>query len=127
MIERRPSSVREAVSMLQQLLRPDELATVKEAKCSELVRFHFNMGQYIRNLWVHRGGSPLADRIREAGGVLGEGDDFSLLVMEALWHELNQQEFNLTESTHYRRMLDKCGDCQLASVLYGAKPSVQPT
>ena len=58
MIERQPSSVREAVSMLQQLLRPDELDVVKQSQCSELVRFHFNLGQYIRNLWVHRGGSP---------------------------------------------------------------------
>jgi hypothetical protein len=109
MIEQQPRTIRDAVSILQRLLRIDELDVIKHSSHQDLARFHFNHGEYIRNLWVHRGGSPLTSRISEAGGCIGGGDDFSQLVLEALWHELNDIPFEMKNSEHYQRIAqNKC-------------------
>jgi hypothetical protein len=118
MIEQPPSTVRDAVSLLQRLLRSDELEVVRQSKKTDLARFHFNHGEYIRNLWVHRGGSPLTSRINEAGGCVGSGDDFSQLVIEALWHELNTLPFDIRTSEHFQRIADKGCCAHLAEELW---------
>jgi hypothetical protein len=105
MLEQQPRTIRDAVTILQRLLRTDELEVIKHSSRTDLARFHFNHGEYIRNLWVHRGGSPLTCRINEAGGCVGTGDDFSQLVLEALWHELNGRSFTVVESEHYKRIV----------------------
>jgi hypothetical protein len=109
MVEEQPRTLRDAVDILQRLLRPDELDVIKHSNTTDLARFHFNHGEYIRNLWVHRGGSPLTSKINEAGGCVGGGDDFSQLVLEALWHDLNARPFRINESEHYKRIAqNKC-------------------
>lgn len=109
MIEQKPRTIRDAVTILQRLLRSDELDVIKQSSPADLARFHFNHGEYIRNLWVHRGGSPLTSRINEAGGCVGSGDDFSQLVLEALWHDLNDIPFEIQNSEHYQRIAqNKC-------------------
>jgi hypothetical protein len=128
MLEDQPSNLRDAVAILRRLLRPDELEVVKNAKPCDLARFHFNHGEYIRNLWVHRGGSPVTDRIAQAGGDVGQGNEFSQLVMEALWHDLNNESFDLTRCEHYRRIVHS-DDAQLAAELWTdcceQRPSVE--
>lgn len=118
MIEQQPSTVRDAVSILQRLLRHDELEVIRQSRKIDLARFHFNHGEYIRNLWVHRGGSPLTSRIKEAGGCVGTGDDFSQLVIEALWHDLNGLPFEIQKSEHYLRIADKGCAAHLADELW---------
>jgi hypothetical protein len=118
MIEQQPRTIRDAVSILQRLLRPDELDVIKHSKKPDLARFHFNHGEYIRNLWVHRGGSPLTSRINAAGGCVGTGDDFSQLVLEALWHDLNGQPFVIGNSEHYKRIVQNERCAELAEELW---------
>ena len=119
MLERKPCNVRDAVCILRRLLRPEELAVVKHSRKSDLARFHFNHGEYIRNLWVHRGGSPLTQRIMAAGGCVGNGDDFSQLILEALWHDLNDEPDQLEASAHYQRMI-QVANRSLAEELWAA-------
>jgi hypothetical protein len=104
MLEQQPQSIRDTVAILRRLLRPDELNVIKNSKPSELARFHFNHGEYIRNLWVHRGGSPVTQRINAAGGNVGQGNEFSQLVIEALWHELNNKPYDIQSSEHFKRI-----------------------
>lgn len=104
MSQLQPKSLRDAVMLLKRLLRSDELAVIKNSKQSELARFHFNHGEYIRNLWVHRGGSPVTQSITAAGGSVGQGDEFSQLVIEALWHDLNNHPFDIRKSVHFNRI-----------------------
>ena len=120
MLEDKPCNVRDAVCILRRLLRPEELNVVKHSSRGELARFHFNHGEYIRNLWVHRGGSPLTHRITAAGGSVGNGDDFSQLIMEALWHDLNDKPFDLESSPHYQRIM-QTGNHVLAGELWAAQ------
>lgn len=110
MLQERPRTIRETVNLLRQLLRPDELDVIKHSRVTDLARFHFNHGEYIRNLWVHRGGSPVTRRITEAGGEVGQGNEFSQLVIEALWHDLNDREYELSRSEHFRRMVHAGGE-----------------
>ena len=118
MIEQQPRTIRDAVSILQRLLRPDELEVIKHSSQPDLARFHFNHGEYIRNLWVHRGGSPLTTRINEAGGCVGGGDDFSQLVLEALWHDLNERTFEIGSSDYYKRIVQNERCAELAEELW---------
>jgi hypothetical protein len=103
--------------MLRELLRPDELQVIKQSRLSDLARFHFNHGEYIRNLWVHRGGSPVTRRINEAGGQVGQGNEFSQLVIEALWHDLNDRPYQMERSEHFQRMVH-AGAAELARELW---------
>ncbi|HEX6066528.1 MAG TPA: DUF6794 domain-containing protein [Longimicrobiales bacterium] len=105
MLEDQPRTIRDAVTLLKRLLREDELEVIRNTKRSDLARFHFNHGDYIRNLWVHRGGSPVTQRINAAGGDVGQGNEFSQLVIEALWHDLNNRPFDLGSSEHFNRIV----------------------
>ena len=108
MLEHQPRNIRETVTLLRRLLRPDELEVIRTARREDLARFHFNHGEYIRNLWVHHGGSPVTQRIAAAGGHVGQGNEFSQLVMEALWHDLNSKPFDIRHSEHFNRIVDCC-------------------
>lgn len=118
MINHKPATLSEAVAMLRELLRPEELEVVRRSKREDLARFHFNHGEFVRNLWVHRGGSPLTRRICDAGGTVANGDDFSQLVLEALWHELNDMPYDVARSSHLLRMLHECCDQRIAAELW---------
>jgi hypothetical protein len=118
MIYDKPNNLADAVAVLRCLLRPEELAAVKASRPEDLARFHFNHGEYVRNLWVHRGGSPLTERIEAAGGTIGTGDDFSQLVLEALWYDLNEQPYDVRRSPHFKRILHAGCDQHLAKELW---------
>lgn len=103
----KPATIPQAVSALRVLLPADQLAVIKRSSADELIRFHFNIGQYIRNLWVYRDGSPLTRKITELGGIVGAGDEVSRLIMEALWHDLKGTTFDIDNSSHFRLLLPK--------------------
>jgi hypothetical protein len=100
----KPATIPEAVRALRKLLPAEQLDVIRRSSLDDLIRFHFNLGSYIRNLWVHRDGSPLATRIRAAGGQVGEGDELSRLIIEALWHDLNGRAFDLQSSSHFQHI-----------------------
>jgi hypothetical protein len=101
----KPATIPEAIGALRRLLPAEQLEVIRRSSGEDLIRFHFNLGSYIRNLWVHRDGSPLAARIRATGGQVGDGDELSRLIIEALWHDLNGRDFDLGGSSHFRHIL----------------------
>ena len=114
----KPRTVPEAVRALRVLLPSSQLDVIRRSTPDDLVRFHFNLGAYIRNLWVHRGGSPLTTRVRAAGGRVDEGDELSRLIIEALWYDLNDVPFDVTLSAHFRHLLTSADNAShLATVL----------
>lgn len=98
----KPTTLQDAVTALKALLPPQQLDTVRVSSAEDLIRFHFNLGSYIRNLWVHRNGSPLTARIQARGGKVAEGDALSNLIIEALWHDLNGTPFDLHDSANFK-------------------------
>lgn len=98
----KPTTLQDAVTALKALLPPQQLDTVRVSSVEDLIRFHFNLGSYIRNLWVHRNGSPLTARIRARGGKVAEGDALSNLIIEALWHDLNGTLLDLHDSANFK-------------------------
>lgn len=114
----KPETIPDAVRELRNLLPSQQLDVIRRSKTEDLIRFHFNLGAYIRNLWVYRDGSPLTSRVRATGGRVGQGDELSNLIIEALWHDLNGREFDIRGSTHFRRIVqDGSAAPQLARVL----------
>lgn len=101
----KPATIPEAVRALRKLLPAEQLDVIRRSSVEDLIRFHFNLGSYIRNLWVHRDGSPLVTRIRATGGQVGDGDELSRLIIEALWHDLNDRDFDLRSSSHFKHIL----------------------
>lgn len=101
----KPETIPDAVRALRKLLPSEQLEVIRRSTVEDLVRFHFNLGAYIRNLWVHRDGSPLTSRIRALGGKVGHGDEVSNLIIEALWHDLNGREFDIRRSSHFGRIM----------------------
>lgn len=101
---KKPHTIPDALRILKALLPSEQLGTLQRSSHDDLVRFHFNLGSYIRNLWVHRDGSPLTRRIRGAGGRVAEGDDVSNLVLEALWYDLNGRPFDIQSSPNLKRI-----------------------
>jgi len=121
MLVEKPATIPQAISALEILLPPEQLDVIKRSKPEDLIRFHFNLGQYIRNLWVYREGSPLTKRIRALGGKVAEGDEVSRLIIEAFWHHLNGTPFDLETSEHFRLMLPNDDAApELASALLNA-------
>jgi hypothetical protein len=100
----KPNTLADAVNALKNLLPPEQLDVVRRSTEEDLIRFHFNLGAYIRNLWVYRHGSPLTARIRARGGRIAEGDALSNLIIEALWHDLNGRTLNLHDSVNFRAL-----------------------
>jgi hypothetical protein len=114
----KPATIPEAIGALRRLLPAEQLEVIRRSSGEDLIRFHFNLGSYIRNLWVHRDGSPLAARIRATGGQVGDGDELSRLIIEALWHDLNGRDFDLRGSSHFQHILqDNDAAPQLVAVL----------
>jgi uncharacterized protein DUF6794 len=118
-----PGTLREAVEALRALLPPKQLDVIKRSTEGDLIRFNFNLGSYIRNLWVYRGGSPLTRSIQSAGGRVGAGEEFSNLIIEALWHELNGSKFDVRRSTHFQMLLESAD--RAASVAAALLPEPQ--
>lgn len=113
----KPRTLPQAVQALHILLPASQLDVIRRSAPDDLVRFHFNLGAYIRNLWVHDG-SPLNVRARAAGARVGDGDELSRLIIEALWHDLNGAPFDVTQSSHFHLLLDaEQNATQLAAVL----------
>ena len=100
----KPTTLADAVHALKILLPPEQLDVVRRSSAEDLIRFHFNLGAYIRNLWVYRHGSPLTARIRARGGRVAEGDALSNLILEALWHDLNGRELDLHTSENFKAL-----------------------
>ena len=98
----KPTTLADAVAALKILLPPEQLDVVRRSSAGDLIRFHFNLGAYVRNLWIYRHGSPLTSRIRARGGHIADGDALSNLIIEALWHDLNATSFDLTASPNFR-------------------------
>ena len=114
----KPRTVPDAVRALHVLLPPGQLDVIRRSAPNDLVRFHFNLGAYIRNLWVHDDGSPLIARAHAHGGHIGDGDELSNLIIEALWHDLNGVAFDILTSAHFRLLLESAEqESQLATAL----------
>ena len=85
----KPSSLEEAVACIRAMFPESELrAWAAQSETEAQAQAHFNLGLWVRNNWVHGGGSPLAGSIRDAMWFIHD-DDISTMVIRALWENLN--------------------------------------
>lgn len=82
-----PQDIESAVIELKKNSEPELLREIAECNKEDLVRFHDSIGLYIRNafeLWSG-GNSSL---LKSCGSVKMHPDDASMIILEALWHNL---------------------------------------
>ena len=83
-----PRTVEEAVDRLLSLMSEEDKQSLKNTPKKDLIRFHFGLGQYIRNefgLW--QGNTELLKSC-EKESIFVHPDEFSSIIIEALWKRL---------------------------------------
>ncbi len=85
----KPTPLEDAVRMIRttfpELALRDWATRPEDEAC---LQAHFVLGLWVRNMWVHGEGSPLARRIKAAAWFVHD-DDISKMVIRALWRVLN--------------------------------------
>lgn len=88
-ISKLPKTVEEAVDNILSTMQPKDKFIVKDTKKSDLIKFHHGWGTGIRNefgLW--KGNNDL---IMSACGKPCHPDDASMIIIEAVWEELQKK------------------------------------
>jgi hypothetical protein len=96
-----PKTATEAFKRLDKRLSEEEKKAIREAE--DMCEFHFGLGMWIRNYWFYGGEDENVELLlKELGGdmpvievegkiiVLGGGDDFSSVVLEAYQKHLKE-------------------------------------
>ena len=87
----RPSSIQEAVSIIQKKFPAKQLENfASQPESIACVQAHFDLGMWIRNNWFYGSGSPLAKKMLEIDWTL-DADQMSSLIIKSLWQVLNGQ------------------------------------
>jgi len=100
---RKPTTLAEAVEILQSMYSEDELASfAAKPRSDALCLAHFQLGLWIRNAWIGEKAAPLIDRIRKLP-YPAHPDDISGYILEALWRVLNGESCPTIEETLAKR------------------------
>lgn len=85
-----PTSLDEAVGVILAMLDDKDLNEITQMPFTDLFNLHFGLGQWIRNnLGLWQSDSPLMKAIQtHTPGI--HPDDASTVVIEALWHRLQE-------------------------------------
>ena len=78
-----PGSVAEAIARLMDILDEGTKRAIAGQEETDLIDFHFGLGQAIRNAWLWKGNSPL---LSDCG--VSHPDDASLVIIRGLWTAL---------------------------------------
>ena len=87
-----PATLDEAVGVILATLEDKDLSEIAQMPFTELFSLHFGLGQWIRNnLGLWKANSPLMKAIQEhTPGI--HADDASMVIIEALWHRLQESK-----------------------------------
>jgi hypothetical protein len=86
-----PTTLDEAVECLNDTLGPDDKRTLMETLEDDLVDCHFGLGLAIRNAFAFHSGNP--DLLAACGTT--HPDDAAAVIIEALWHRLQDGPQNV--------------------------------
>jgi hypothetical protein len=89
----KPTNLEESLSELERILHPDVLADFRRIREEDLIKYHFNLGRWLRNEWLRN--SPLKDYFYRLG--LRARDDMSSVILTSLWRRLHLQPIRLNE------------------------------
>lgn len=96
-IDRRriPSTLDEAIAVLERELAPEILLDMREEPQSDMAQYHHGLGRQIRNRWGLWSGSPLKDHLVGLG--LEHADDMSSLILTSLRRHLRGEPLQVGE------------------------------
>jgi hypothetical protein len=102
-----PTTLAECFAALAHQLPPETIAAMKAGTEQDMVRYHFSLGQWMRNEWGLWQGGPLREHLSALG--LRHPDDMSGLILETFWCHLHGQPLRVAERVakaqdYWRRM-----------------------
>lgn len=92
-----PTTLEEALDVLLQNITKEEKELVKE---TDPVEFHHSVGQAMRNAWLWNKEHPLHKHFVSTFK-LGMADDMSGIILEALYHHLNNKTFDIHKKVKF--------------------------
>lgn len=96
-----PTSLEQCFVDLEKMLKPEDLAAIKNGTEDDLNQYHFSLGMWMRNNWGLWGGGPLAKYFEKLG--LHHPDDMSGLILTTFWRHLNERPLEIDkEVAHYQ-------------------------
>lgn len=79
------------LAQLEKEISPSDLQKLKTSKREKLNDYHFSLGAYIRNKWLHGNRDPKLNEYLLKNGYTNK-DDASMAIVEALWEKLNSKK-----------------------------------
>jgi len=88
-----PKDLNDSFSELQKMLHPALVEEIKHGSESDMIKYHFGLGRWIRNNWALWKGSRLSRYFNEVG--IYHPDDMSGIILDSFWRHLNGKEIEL--------------------------------
>lgn len=102
-----PSNLEESYKILKTMLDKKEIDEMKKGSESDMAKYHFGLGMWIRNNWgLWSGKSKLAKYFNNLG--IFHPDNMSALILETFWCHLNHRDLKLKER------IKKCQDDEIS-------------
>ena len=105
-----PKDLEDCFVELEKMLSPALIAEMKESSEQNMIRYHHNLGRWIRNFWGLWAGSRLFTYFNQLG--IHHPDDMSGIVLTSFWRRLHSQPIKLEEQVestkeYYRKAAEK--------------------
>lgn len=88
-----PKDLNDALSELQKMLHPDLVEEITHGSESDMIKYHFGLGMWIRNNWALWKGSRISRYFNELE--IYHPDDMSGIILDSFWTQLNGKPIGL--------------------------------
>lgn len=90
-----PVNLEECFTALEKTLTPEQKQQFVLSAEDDLIEYHFTIGLFIRNNWLHGDSSQLREYFKELG--IEHPDDMSAIVLTSYWRHLHNQPLLVDE------------------------------
>jgi len=96
-----PKDLDDCFDRLKKILKPEELAEMKNGTEREMSQYHFGLGMWMRNNWGLWKGGRLAKWFNDKG--IQHPDDMSGIILDSFWRHLHSKPIELDKQIkHYQ-------------------------
>ncbi len=89
-----PECLRKCNEYLDKELPDSNKAEFQKIKSDDVIMYHFGLGMYIRNIWLHGDRNPvLIDWFVSRG--FRSPDEISNIILKVYWHHVNNKQFDI--------------------------------
>lgn len=90
-----PQNLEDCFRELNKMLPPKLIGDIKKGTERDMIKFHLNLGMWIRNNWGLWRGSRLSEHFNRIG--INHPDDMSSIILHSYWRNLHHKPIKLKE------------------------------